>query len=98
MTDTNKITQPPEIVNCGTDEEAIGHAKQLLDGRALEVCEEPIELSGFAHDANDRLRASDQTQKMKYVAIGFVLVFVPGVLVALVWGFAHGVIPDSAAR
>ena len=30
---------------------------------------------------------------MKYVAIGFVLVFAPGVLVVLVWGFAHGVIP-----
>ena len=30
---------------------------------------------------------------MKYGAIGFALVFVPGVLVALVWGFAHGVIP-----
>jgi hypothetical protein len=30
---------------------------------------------------------------MKYAAIGFALVFVPGVLVALVWGFAHGVIP-----
>ena len=30
---------------------------------------------------------------MKYVVIGFVLVFVPGVLVALVWGFAQGVIP-----
>ena len=29
---------------------------------------------------------------MKYAAIGFVLVLVPGVLVALVWGFAHGVI------
>jgi hypothetical protein len=32
-------------------------------------------------------------RQMKYVVIGFVLVFVPGVLVALVWGFAHGVIP-----
>jgi hypothetical protein len=30
---------------------------------------------------------------MKYVVIGFVLVFLPRVLVALVWGFAHGVIP-----
>ena len=31
---------------------------------------------------------------MKYIAdIGFVLVFAPGVLVALVWGFAQGVIP-----
>jgi hypothetical protein len=29
---------------------------------------------------------------MKYVVIGFVLVFVPGVLVALVLGFAHGVV------
>ena len=27
------------------------------------------------------------------VVIGFVLVFLPGVLVALVWGFAHGVVP-----
>ena len=30
LTDTNKITQPPEIVNCGTDEEAIGHANSAV--------------------------------------------------------------------
>jgi hypothetical protein len=36
---------------------------------------------------------SASARQMKYVVIGFVLVFLPGVLVALVWGFAHGVIP-----
>ena len=35
---------------------------------------------------------------MKYVAIGFVLVFAPGVLVALVWGFAQGVRSPDKSR
>ena len=33
---------------------------------------------------------------MKYVVIGFVLVFVPGVLVALVWDLRTVSSPDSA--
>jgi hypothetical protein len=29
---------------------------------------------------------------MKYVAIGFALAFVPGVLVGLVWAVLHGIV------
>jgi hypothetical protein len=37
VSDRNKIAEPLEIATCGSDEEAIGQAKQLLDGRELEV-------------------------------------------------------------
>jgi hypothetical protein len=62
----------------------------LSGGHLDERPGDPLRQFGRSSAQGTSPRARD---KMKYAAIGFVLVLVPGVLVALVWGFAHGVIP-----
>jgi hypothetical protein len=37
MSNDNKIAGPPRLVTCSDDQEAIGLAKQLLDGRDVEL-------------------------------------------------------------
>lgn len=35
----NYITQPPQLVECANDKEAIQYAKQFIDGRDVELWE-----------------------------------------------------------
>jgi hypothetical protein len=37
LSDGNKIAEPPRVVTCDNDQEAIEQATQLLDGHDIEV-------------------------------------------------------------
>ena len=43
-TPTNHISQPPKIVECANDQEAVQKAKQFIDGRKLNRASERIGL------------------------------------------------------
>jgi hypothetical protein len=45
--DTGHVAGPPKIVECADDNEALQKAKQLIDGKDLEVWEGPRLIARF---------------------------------------------------
>ena len=47
------ITQPPQIVECADDQEAIQKAKQFIDGRDIELWEKDRLVVRFARTSGE---------------------------------------------